>query len=75
MNDRELLKTFVDVMFHKYGSYAHATGYLESTVVGLLIVFGAVGGIDAGNDLLPCVALAIAGLFVMNSGVKAMEKV
>jgi hypothetical protein len=43
--------------------------------VGLLIVFGAVGGIDAGNDLLPCVALAIAGLFVMNSGVKAMEKV
>jgi hypothetical protein len=44
-------------------------------VLGLLIVFGAVGGIDAGNDLLPCVALAIAGLFVMNSGVRAMEKV
>lgn len=36
MNDRDLLKTFVDVMFHKYGSYAHAAGYLESTVVGLL---------------------------------------
>lgn len=44
-------------------------------VIGFLLVFGAVGGIDAGNDLLPCVALAIAGLFVMNSGVKAMEKV
>ena len=44
-------------------------------MLGLLIVFGAVGGIDAGNELLPCVALAIAGLFVMNSGVRAMEKV
>lgn len=44
-------------------------------VVGLLLVLGAVGGIDAGNELLPCVAVAIIGLFVMNSGVRAMEKV
>jgi len=44
-------------------------------IVGLLIVFGAVGGIDAGNDLLPCVVAAVLGLFVMNSGVRAMEKV
>jgi len=44
-------------------------------IVGILVVFGAVGGIDAGNDLLPCVALAVLGLFVMSSGVRAMEKV
>ena len=44
-------------------------------IVGILVVFGAVGGIDAGNDLLPWVALAVLGLFVMSSGVRAMEKV
>ena len=44
-------------------------------LVGLLVTFGAVGGIDAGNALLPCVALAVAGLFIMNSGVKAMKEV
>ncbi len=44
-------------------------------LMGMLIVFGAVGGLDAGNDVLTCVAIAIAGLFVMNSGVKAIEKV
>jgi predicted PurR-regulated permease PerM len=43
--------------------------------LGMLIVFGAVGGLDAGSDVLTCVVVAIAGLFVMNSGVKAMEKV
>ncbi len=43
--------------------------------LGMLIVFGAVGGLDAGSDVLTCVAIAIAGLFVMNSGVKAIEKV
>ena len=44
-------------------------------LMGMLIVFGAVGGLDAGSDVLTCVAIAIAGLFVMNSGVKAIEKV
>jgi hypothetical protein len=44
-------------------------------IVGILVVFGAVGGLDAGSDVLTCVVVAIAGLFVMNSGVKAMEKV
>ena len=53
MNDRELLKTFVDVMFHKYGSYAHATGYLESTVVGLL------EGYDSIDDVRRRIAQAI----------------
>lgn len=44
-------------------------------MIGFLLVFGAVGGIDAGNDLLPCVALAIAGLFVMSSGIRAAKEV
>ena len=44
-------------------------------VVGLLIVFGAVGGLDAGSDVLTCTALAVVGLLSMYSGVKAMEKV
>jgi predicted PurR-regulated permease PerM len=44
-------------------------------IVGILVVFGAVGGLDAGSDVLTCVVVAIAGLFVMNSGVRAMEKV
>lgn len=43
-------------------------------VLGLLVAFGAVGGIDAGNDLLPCVLLAAAGLGTMYSGVKAQNK-
>lgn len=43
-------------------------------VVGLLLAFGAVGGIDAGNALLPCVALAAAGLGLMYSGVNAQKK-
>ena len=43
--------------------------------VGMLIVFGAVGGIDQGSDaqLIPAVLLAIAGLVMMNSGVTAMK--
>ena len=42
-------------------------------VVGFLMAFGAVGGIDAGNELLPCVALAVAGLAIMASGVSAQR--
>lgn len=44
-------------------------------VAGLLITFGAVGGLDAGNSVFACTALAVAGLFIMNSGVSAMKKV
>lgn len=43
-------------------------------IAGLLITLGAVGGIDAGNSLIPCVALAAAGLGLMYSGTNAMKK-
>lgn len=43
--------------------------------VGLLIVFGAVGGLDAGNDEFACLALAAVGLLSMYSGTRAMERV
>lgn len=45
------------------------------TIVGLLVVFGAVGGIEQSTDaqLLGGVALAIAGLLVMASGVQALK--
>ena len=43
-------------------------------IVGLLLTFGAVGGIDSGNELLPCVALAAVGLGMMYSGVNAQKK-
>lgn len=36
MNDRELVKTVVNKLYEKYGTFAHAAGYLESTVAGLL---------------------------------------
>lgn len=72
MLDENLVFSDNNTMMNKKGK--NVKGSIR-IVLGLLIVFGAVGGIDAGNDLLPCVALAIAGLFVMNSGVRAMEKV
>jgi hypothetical protein len=45
-------------------------------IVGLLLVFGAVGGIDtaATNTALGlCILIASAGLFIMNSGVSALK--
>lgn len=46
------------------------------TFIGLIVVFGAVGGIDNATDAqLPVVLLfAVAGLAVMYSGVRAMNK-
>lgn len=45
-------------------------------VVGFLIVFGAVGGLDnPENPVLAGIALAVVGLGLMYSGVKAMERV
>jgi hypothetical protein len=43
--------------------------------VGLLVVFGAVGGIDnaTDGDLFVSTLLAIAGLAIMYSGVRAMN--
>lgn len=44
--------------------------------VGLVVVMGAAGGIDNATDsqLLGCVAIAIAGLAIMASGVAASKK-
>jgi hypothetical protein len=45
-------------------------------IVGLVVVMGSVGGMDnAGNDmsLIPLMAIALAGLYSMYSGVKAMQ--
>lgn len=44
--------------------------------IGFLAVFGAVGGMDSGPaDNLPYqITLAVIGLFVMYSGVKAMNR-
>lgn len=41
--------------------------------LGFLMAFGAVGGMDNGSPLLACVALAMAGLMVMATGVSAMN--
>lgn len=44
-------------------------------IAGLLVVMGAVGGIEVATDaqLIPLVAFAMAGLMVMASGTKAMK--
>ena len=45
-------------------------------VVGFLIVFGAVGGMDnPENPVMVGLALAVVGLGLMYSGAKAMERV
>lgn len=44
------------------------------TGLGFLLAFGAVGGIENGSPLVACVAIAIAGLGLMASGVSAMRK-
>jgi heme O synthase-like polyprenyltransferase len=45
-------------------------------IVGFLLVFGAVGGMDFGpaEFLLYQIAIAVIGLFMMSSGVKAMNR-
>jgi hypothetical protein len=44
--------------------------------IGLFIVFGAVGGMDnaADGDLLLGMAIAVFGLLLMYSGVRAMNR-
>ena len=56
MNDRELVKEVVNKLYEKYGSYAHAAGYLESTVAGLL------EGYDTVNDVRNRLAAALREL-------------
>ena len=45
-------------------------------LVGFMVVFGAVGGMDNNPDasLVTLVALAVVGLAIMWSGVSAMQK-
>ena len=45
------------------------------SMVGFLIAYGAVGGMETGSDLLTCVVVAAAGLLIMASGVFAMRNV
>ena len=40
---------------------------------GFMLAFGAVGGIETGSALIPCLAIAIAGLALMASGVNALK--
>lgn len=42
-------------------------------IVGFLVVFGSVGGIDNGSDLLPCVIVSILGLCMMYAGTKDLN--
>jgi hypothetical protein len=44
------------------------------TFLGLLLCFGAVGGLDNNSPILACVAIALAGLVIMFSGVSAMKR-
>jgi hypothetical protein len=41
---------------------------------GFLLAFGAVGGIETGSPLAPTLAIAIAGLAIMASGISAMKE-
>ena len=43
------------------------------TFAGFLMAFGAVGGIETGSALIPCIAIAAAGLALMASGVSALK--
>ena len=43
-------------------------------IVGLLVTYGAVGGMDTSDSLLISIGLAIIGLTVMYSGVTAMKE-
>jgi len=38
-------------------------------ILGFLIIFGAVGGLDNDQDLLNCIMVAICGMFLMAWGV------
>lgn len=42
--------------------------------LGFLLAFGAVGGLDAGEALLPCIGLALVGLALMAWGLPKLKK-
>lgn len=43
-------------------------------VVGIMLCFGAVGGLDVGSPILACLAIAMVGLGLMYSAVDAMNR-
>ena len=43
------------------------------TLVGFLLCFGAVGGLDNNSPILACMAIALVGLCIMYSGVAAIR--
>lgn len=43
-------------------------------ILGLLITFGAVGGLETSENLLASVGLCVIGLAIMYSGTRAMNK-
>ena len=43
-------------------------------ILGFLLVFGGVGGLENDNEILPCVAIALLGLGMMFYGVKDLQK-
>lgn len=43
------------------------------SILGFFLVFGAVGGLDAGSDLASCIVCAAIGLGLLASGVDAMN--
>jgi hypothetical protein len=40
-------------------------------IIGLLLAFGAVGGLDNNEPVIPCLFAAVVGLFIMYSGVSS----
>lgn len=42
-------------------------------ILGFFVVFGAVGGIDNGEDLMMCSILAIIGIALMFSGTQKLN--
>lgn len=42
--------------------------------LGFMLCFGAVGGLDNNSPILACMAIALAGLALMCSGVAAMNR-
>ena len=44
------------------------------TLVGFLIVFGSVGGLDNDQSVALCLVAAVVGLVLMASGVRAMSR-
>jgi len=42
--------------------------------LGFMLCWGAVGGLDTGSAILPCLAIALVGLGLLYSGVSVMKE-